>query len=610
MLLPREKYFDRITFEEDRQRLKKFYFDNGFFDVLVDTSTSIQDDGSAIDLKFKITENDRYIIREFHYMEIGKITDEAKKEVYTGYLIKPGEPYDKKLISQEKDRVISALQNSGYYHAFIADSGGIVVAKYSDELQKNPEYRRKVIVKLTFKGAEHQYRFGKTSIKINNNKYFLGKEIIEREFEYNEGDLYNRSKVLESENNFSRLSIIQTGRLEPDTVYEEQRSVHMAVNITLGKKYELTPGISAIYFTNKLFGGVSLEYRDKNFFGAGRIFSAKVEGRINDFGNNNAELSLAFTQPYLFNNNTSLTINPTVGLLNDNGNTEYIYSKNLARISYYIAPYTFYQNAYLDVSVDYNRKKFTDTVTDGEGFHNKGEIFGFMNSVFGVTVVHNSTNDIFNPIRGGYHSVTLENAGILPRLFSLISPNIDFFQYVKFYIPNKFFRDVSGKGTDIVALNLEIGEIIEYGKGDNIKPVDKLYKFFSGGGNSLRGWGGRKNGILDNKDDGGKFLFEGNIEYRWSTFSDADNFMRNIWIVGFWDFGNVWESGGLFRLNEVAMAAGIGLRYNTFVGPIRIDIGFKLFDPTAVEGNRWLWDKTSEIFKDKYAIHFGLGNAF
>jgi outer membrane protein assembly factor BamA len=58
------------------------------------------------------------------------------------------------------------------------------------------------------------------------------------------------------------------------------------------------------------------------------------------------------------------------------------------------------------------------------------------------------------------------------------------------------------------------------------------------------------------------------------------------------------------------MAAGIGLRYNTFVGPIRLDIGFKLFDPTAVEGNRWLWDKTSEIFKDKYAIHFGLGNAF
>ena len=50
LLLPREKYFNSNTFEDDRQRLKKFYFDNGFFDVLVDTSTSLEDECTIVNI--------------------------------------------------------------------------------------------------------------------------------------------------------------------------------------------------------------------------------------------------------------------------------------------------------------------------------------------------------------------------------------------------------------------------------------------------------------------------------------------------------------------------------------------------------------------------------
>ena len=610
LLLPREKYFNSNTFEDDRQRLKKFYFDNGFFDVLVDTSTSLEDEGTIVNMKYKITENDRYTVKDVHYNGIGSVSDPLKNEIYVNSLLKHGEPYNKQLVSQEKDRIVNLLQNNGYFRAFIADTAGIIVAKYSEELQKSPEYKHKVIIKLNFKGTDKLYNFGKTEITITDNRYDLGKDIIERELEYKEGELYSLEKKLASENNFSRLSIIQLGRLAVDTVYEDEKKVQMKASITLGKKYELTPGIAAIYLTNKFFGGASIEYRDKNFFGGGRIFSTKLEGRINDFGNNQIDLSLAFTQPYLFNNNISLTFTPSVGLLNLD-TLEYIYSRNLLRVSYYIAPYTFYQNSYLDLSIDYYRKKYKEDYTDDDGEHKKGEISNFMNSVSGITLVHNSTNDIFNPSQGGFHSVTVDISGFLPRLISIFYKKIDYSQYVKLFVLNKFFRDVSGNRSSIVGLSLKIGDIIEYGSGEHIIPVDNLYKFYSGGGNSLRGWGAQKNGILDNRDDGGKFLLEGSMEYRWNTFNNADNFMRNIWIVGFWDFGNVWESHSDFHFSQIAMAAGLGIRYNTFVGPIRIDVGFRLFDPSAVEGDRWLWDNPSRIFTpDKYAIHFGLGNAF
>jgi outer membrane translocation and assembly module TamA len=185
-----------------------------------------------------------------------------------------------------------------------------------------------------------------------------------------------------------------------------------------------------------------------------------------------------------------------------------------------------------------------------------------------------------------------------------------FSQYAKIFNNNSFYFDISGgRALTIFGKHIEIGDIIEYGSGENIVPVDRLYKFFSGGGNSLRGWGAQESGILADPRNGGKFLLEGSFEIRRKPFPQR-SFLHPLWIVVFTDYGNVWESAGKFRLNQVAFAAGFGIRYDTFVGPVRIDLGFRLFDPNAPEGERWLWQKPSEIFKSKYAIQFGLGNAF
>ena len=58
------------------------------------------------------------------------------------------------------------------------------------------------------------------------------------------------------------------------------------------------------------------------------------------------------------------------------------------------------------------------------------------------------------------------------------------------------------------------------------------------------------------------------------------------------------------------MAVGFGVRYDLFIGPIRFDFGFKLYDPSAPEGEQWLFDNPGRIFKDKIAVQFGIGQAF
>ena len=110
---------------------------------------------------------------------------------------------------------------------------------------------------------------------------------------------------------------------------------------------------------------------------------------------------------------------------------------------------------------------------------------------------------------------------------------------------------------------------------------------------------------------GGDFIFEGSLEYRQHLFYNNQDFFKNFWIVYFFDFGNIWDSPKYFRFNELALATGIGLRYNTFVGPLRIDFGFRLYDPDAAPGTMWLFNKKSMLFKQhKIALQFGLGNAF
>ncbi len=84
-----------------------------------------------------------------------------------------------------------------------------------------------------------------------------------------------------------------------------------------------------------------------------------------------------------------------------------------------------------------------------------------------------------------------------------------------------------------------------------------------------------------------------------------------MWIVQFFDFGNLWPKVGDFRVRDIALAAGIGFRYDTFFGPFRIDWGFRIYDPAEPAGRYWITQKRllGQTFKEG-VFHFGIGHAF
>jgi outer membrane protein insertion porin family/translocation and assembly module TamA len=69
------------------------------------------------------------------------------------------------------------------------------------------------------------------------------------------------------------------------------------------------------------------------------------------------------------------------------------------------------------------------------------------------------------------------------------------------------------------------------------------------------------------------------------------------------DAGNVWEDSWQYELNDLRVAVGPGVRYQTPIGPVRMDFGYQL---TPIDG--LLVDGEPE--KRRWRVHFSIGQAF
>jgi outer membrane protein insertion porin family len=106
-------------------------------------------------------------------------------------------------------------------------------------------------------------------------------------------------------------------------------------------------------------------------------------------------------------------------------------------------------------------------------------------------------------------------------------------------------------------------------------------RFFLGGARGVRGWPEDEVGPKDDAGNptGGDAYALGIAEYRFPLG-------RKNWRgVLFFDAGNVWTSVTEIEPTKAKYGFGVGLRYNTLVGPLRLDYGFKLNpDPGEAPG--------------------------
>lgn len=168
-----------------------------------------------------------------------------------------------------------------------------------------------------------------------------------------------------------------------------------------------------------------------------------------------------------------------------------------------------------------------------------------------------------------------------------------------------------------LAYHAGLSAIVPYGNSE-ILPIDLRY--FSGGSNSVRGWGVRELGPGSMPRSAGRSIFHQvgdlkvdlNLEYR-------ARFARSWELATFVDAGNVWtirsydtQPGGAFRwgsaLSELAWSTGVGLRWDFDYFLLRFDAGFKLYNPQLPEGSRWMPGRAT--LTEMTALHIALGYPF
>jgi len=190
------------------------------------------------------------------------------------------------------------------------------------------------------------------------------------------------------------------------------------------------------------------------------------------------------------------------------------------------------------------------------------------------TLAYDGTDDLLNPQRGF-------------RLSGRLSPELSFqsgtFGYARTQIDGSAYVPVSS-GKVVMAGRFRLGTIVGAER-DRIAPSRR---FYAGGGGSVRGFGYQDIGPIDLNGDpeGGRSLAEFSLEAR-VRFGDFG-------VVPFVDAGNIYGSP-LPRIQNLRVGAGIGARYYTSFGPIRIDVGTPI---TRRKGD------------PRVAVYVSLGQAF
>lgn len=199
----------------------------------------------------------------------------------------------------------------------------------------------------------------------------------------------------------------------------------------------------------------------------------------------------------------------------------------------------------------------------------------------------------------------LESAGNLLSLGSRIANSnknefgnyelfgVAFSQYIKGEF--EYIKHWQISQNNALAFRFFTGLAVPYGNSSNI-PFTRSY--FAGGPNDNRGWTaydigpGKSGGLLDFNEANFKLAL--NLEYRYNIF-------ESLYGALFTDVGNIWNVfddtedplltfDNIKDLGDLSVTLGTGFRYDFDFFVIRLDIGFKTYNPAYYLDQKWFRD--------------------
>lgn len=621
-----EEFLDREVLFEDCQRIRQMYLDHGFHDIRVDSNVTLSSDSSSADITVRIVEGYRSIIDTLVIKGTVNAPDFVHGFIGEDQKISQGDPFSKSLLEEEVKRILLILKNSGYARAFFQRESSSM-AYYTST--------RNVSVSLAFSiGARYVFRDVTVLNELRDERPDIDDDDVLRQLDYQSGEIYDHEKVRISERNLNRVGIFDQAKIDTSLSADPtDNGIATTVNVKPGDKQEVAPELSFSDENNNFNLGAGIGYTNRNFLGGLRTFTTTLRFRTQNFrsvfdfinANNdavaNVNLTFEVVQPYIFSNKIRGTWS-----LSAIADKQQLYLSRIFQNRFgFTERVTETTTSFLDWTLQRvqleRRQSISVDSTDADELRQLQELAAQeravqFNSILSFTIQRDLTNDVFSPSRGLIHALTLEESGLLALALKSVQPDLPFTQFYRVSTLLRWYYDVSG-GTRyaIVALKLKGGFEDKWGesRGDTSRSIPQTHRFYAGGGGSVRGWRSRELSATGGPQFGGNILAEGSIELRTNVLQSLrDDFFDKLWTVFFLDAGNIWSNFDRMQIKGVAIAAGFGLRYETFFGPFRIDYGLQVYDPGGtINGNQWItqrkfWRETLR----SGVIHFGIGHAF
>ena len=515
---------DKLDYDIDL--LRNFYINKGFIDFEVQSSVELTREKDAFLINYNIKEGQKYIFSEIKF-DTSKLNIDEKSLVKINR-IKNGSKYDRRRVTKLIDEIDIYLAKNGF--SFFEPVP--VVSRNDENLTMDVEIQinetRKVFVER---------------IEVEGNSTTLD-EVIRLQFDFVEGDPFNRRKVLEAVDKIRGLGFFsnvetstRNGSAPEKIIIEVKLTEKPTGSLGIGAGYNSSDGTVATFNVN-----------ERNFLGKGQtvkldLSTSKIE----------KQTELGFEDPSFLGRNLlagisfgqTSTTPSSVPLSTDKLYFEPKIGFPLSRDSKLTIEYSFDQE---DVKLTTASNLVSPIIRDDVGKKNKSALI-FIYSL-------DKTNSVVTPT-AGYDFRIIQELNGLGGDISYSKTNLNFKTY------RTILRD-----DIILSSNLSSGVIV----GSDASLMNR----FTLGGDRLKGFRNQGIGPYDSTYDthlGGKMYTSLSLE---ASFPIGIPEEYGIYGGIFLDTGSLWgldntDSGRIDDSSEIRSALGFSIFWESAIGPLRFN---------------------------------------
>lgn len=530
--------------DRDVQHLKDFYNSLGYINVSV-SEPEVEIEDSLAKIVIHVNEGIQFVITG---VDLKGVVSLPVEEVLSGIGIEQGAPYNELDISDARRSITSLYRKRGFQ---------------SVEVNVQREFDGEGGVKVSFVVDEGpKLYFGRTVVRGNDS---VKLEVVRREFEHREGYPLNKAILLEERQRIFKTGLFSDVDIELADRYDHKSDV--IVDLREGKAGTVEFGLGYGEY-DRFRGFFDISY--KNLFGMNRQGAFRVEA-----SSLLTRYIIRYNEPWFlerrFPLRTYFVKEDRKEINIDTGDVKYKVERYTAGVG---VEKELSDRVKLDLLYEYS---FTDTLDVAPDIILTREDTGTLGiSSITPSLTYDSRDNPYDPRRGVYAGVSLKTATVV-----LLSET-DFFKLEAF-----------ASGFKELAKRVVFAASARGGLAQGVRDTTDLplvERFFLGGRNTVRGFAQDDLGPKGPQGNpiGGNVFFLGNLEFRFR--------ITKSWrIVTFFDTGQVWLDDEDVDFSDLRYTAGLGLQYNTPVGPIRLDYGIKL---DRREG------------ESQAEVHFSIGHAF